>query len=116
MSFSRDLGEYQRIGSLVAKRSKQLSAVARIGYAEHGRGAVFYCEGWEQVLSPEAPFYLPASAPEFEDVGTEIEQAVVRYRPLSEGVVVVITGSDEVYVVRLRLAWGDSNRQEARMH
>lgn len=98
-----DLSEYERIGVLVARKSDLLAAAARKGYAEHGRGAVFYCEVWEETLPQATPFYLPVSEPEFANVGTDIEQAVALYRPSSEGVVVVVTEQDEVYVVRLRL-------------
>ena len=49
------------------------------------------------------PWYLPATEPEFASVGTEIQQAVPVYRPLSQGVVVIVTRDDKVFVARLRL-------------
>lgn len=97
------LGEYERIGVLVARKNELLSNVAHKGYEEHGRGAVFYCEGWEDTLPRATPFYLPASEPEFAGVGTDIQEAVAMYRPLSEGVVVVVTRDNDVFVARLRL-------------
>ena len=103
MKPDRKVGEHERIGVLVARKSPLLSAVARQGYAEHGRGAVLYCEALEATLLQAIPFYLPASEPEFAKMGTDIERAVASYRPLSDGVVVVVTQEDEVYVVRLRL-------------
>lgn len=103
MNAGSDFGEYERIGVLVARQSSVLAMAARRGYAEHGRGAVFYCEGWASSLPAASPFYLPVSEPEFADVGADIEQAVALYRPSLEGVVVVVTPREEVYVVRLRL-------------
>ena len=71
-----DHGEYERVGVLVARKSDLFSAAARKGYEEHGRGAVFYSETWETTLPKATPFYLPATGPEFAEVGTEIERAV----------------------------------------
>ena len=76
MKSGSDLGEYERIGVLVARKSELLSAVARKGHAEHGRGAVFYCELWEEAFPQATPFYLPASEPELANAGAEIQQAV----------------------------------------
>lgn len=103
MKSGDDLGEYQRIGVLVARKNELLLAVARVGYEEHGRGAVFYCEGRQGGLPRATPFYLPASEPEFAGVGNDIQQAVAVYRPLSEGVVVVVTRHNDAFVARLRL-------------
>ena len=65
-----DLGEYTRICVLVARKNNLFSAAARTGYEEHGRGAVFYCEVWEEMPTkrrlgtcPLRSPSLPASAP-----------------------------------------------------
>lgn len=62
-----------------------------------------YCETWDETLRQAIPCYLPACEPEFAKVGADIDRAVALYRPSSEGVVVVVTQHNEVYVVRLRL-------------
>lgn len=103
MKSEDDLGEYERIGAVVARNNELLSELARKGYENQGRGAVFYCESRGHDLPEATPFYLPASEPEFSGVGGDIQQAVTDYEPLAEGVVVVVTRRNEVFVARLRL-------------
>ena len=90
-----DLAEYERVGVLVARKNDLFSAAARKGYEEHGRGAVFYCEVWEETLPKATPGTCSARSPSLLSVGTEIQRAVAVYRPLSEGVVVISEASPD---------------------
>ena len=116
MKSGSELGEYERIGVLVVRKRELLSAVARKGHAEHG-GAQFSIVSCGKKTFPQAtPFYLPASEPELANAGAEIQQAVAMYRPLSEGVVVVVTHQDEVYVARLELSSLEEKALGSRIH
>ena len=85
-----DLGEYERVGVLVARKNDLPPVRER---KSNGRGAVFYCPVGK-TLPKATPWYLPATEPEFASVGTEIQQAVTVYRPSSEGVMVIVTRHD----------------------
>ena len=80
----------------------------REGYEEHGRGAVFCCEVWEATPPKSDALVLARYGARVCQRRTEIQQAVAVYRPLSEGVVVIVTRHDEVFVARLRLPTDDS--------
>jgi len=79
------------MSTILAESGADLSELARTGYAEHGRGAVFIwppdlAEGGREFKAS----YVPASAAAFEHAGEHPKDKAARYDPEQQYVAVFL--------------------------